>query len=164
MENFINKVKDITLFDDYKNQKSQISDLIDRLNKDKKQTCIILDDLMTSQDEFMVNLFTSGRHKNCSIFELTQRIFTGNKASRTQRLNTNYFVLFNFGDKQEAKSLLQKIEPVKWKQVLEMYEDCIEKRFGCLIIDLKCNEIDADKDIKKLLKYRHTDIDNCFTV
>jgi len=122
------------------------------------QQAIILDDLMYEEDEFLNNLFTSGRHENISTIELTQRIFT--KSGRTNRLNTNYFILFPFGDKLEITQLARQLNPIKYKKIIEAYDHAISKQYGCFIIDKDYFKLNIPKN--KLLKYRDTNWDDVF--
>jgi hypothetical protein len=103
-------------------------------------------------------LFTSGRHKNCSIIELTQRLFNSSK-SRTNRLNTNYFVIFAFGDLQEFTNLARQINPLKYKEIIKVYKNIVENRHHCMIIDLNYHILNVVN--KKYLKFRDTQLNNC---
>ena len=135
--------------------KPKIDKLVDQGFKDGLQQVIVFDDLMSEEDDWMSKLFTSGRHKNCSIIELTQQLFTG-KYGRTNRLNTNYFVLFKFNDKSEFKRLAQQISPMHYKELTEAYTKVTDKKNGCLIIDTLYHQIDHPNS--KYLKYRDTDL------
>eukprot|EP00049_Salpingoeca_infusionum_P006882 m.112499 g.112499 ORF g.112499 m.112499 type:complete len:122 (-) comp13477_c0_seq2:640-1005(-) len=115
---------------------------------------------MSEQNTYLNNLFTSGRHKNASIIELCQRLFNSTKA-RTNRLNTNYFVLFPFGaDKSEFHTLARQINPTEHKRIVEKYNESTNKRYGCLIIDSNTHTYDCDN--KNLLKFRDTDFDTIY--
>ena len=61
----------------------------------KSRTLLVLDDLMTSTADRIVDLFTKiSHHRNLSLVYLTQNIFYKNKQSRTLSLNSHYLVLF----------------------------------------------------------------------
>ena len=61
----------------------------------KKQTLIIIDDLMTETDKSVSNLFTKGsHHRNLSVLHLVQNVFDKNKHTRTISLNAHYLVIF----------------------------------------------------------------------
>ncbi len=123
------------------------------------QTLIIFDDLMNKKSKYMTDLYTSGRHRNASICELTQRIFTDGR--RTNRCNTDYYVIFNFGDKLEFRNLALQLEPKHYKDIMELYDDATEDPHGCLIIDLKHKVHKNMKDNKKL-KYRKNDMETLY--
>lgn len=124
------------------------------------QTALVLDDLMYEQNDFIGSLFTTSRHLNASVIELTQRLFNSNK-SRTNRLNTNYFVLFPFGaDKSEFHTLARQMNPLEYKRIIEKYNDATSMRYGCLIIDANTHSYDIDN--KNLLKFRSGWWDNVY--
>jgi hypothetical protein len=139
-----------------------ITELMDEGFQAGLQQAVVLDDLMYEQNDFVNNLFTSGRHKNVSTIELTQRLFTGGRG-RINRLNTNYFVLFPFGDKLEMTNLAKQINPSKYAKILEAYETATSKPFGALIIDKNYHALPID-DLakKKLLNFRDTQFDVVF--
>ena len=59
----------------------------------KKRTLLVLDDLMTSTDDRVVDIFTKiSHHRNHSVVYLTQNLFNKNKQTRT--LSSHYIVLF----------------------------------------------------------------------
>ena len=61
----------------------------------KKQTLIIIDNLMTETDKSVSNLFTKGsHHRNLSVLHLVQNVFDKNKHTRTIILNAHYLVIF----------------------------------------------------------------------
>ena len=117
----------------------RIDALIDHGFASGWQTCAVIDDYITeSKHPFIAKLFTSGRHKNVSIFELLQSIFP--EGSRVHRLNTDVFVIFRFGAQSEFRTLLNQVTSEKalateanaiYKRILEF------KPNGCFILDLK---------------------------
>lgn len=134
----------------------KIDELLNEYNEEGLQTVIVLDDLMYQENGYINNLFTSGRHKNASIIELTQRLFNSNK-SRTNRLNTNYFVIFSYPDKSEFASLARQISPNNYKQIIKAYEDITKNKHRALIIDLNTHSLDLKPEVKDYLKFRDTD-------
>ena len=55
----------------------------------------MMDDLMTSMDDRVVDIFTkTSHHRNLSVVYLTQHLFYENKQSHTLSLNSHYIVLF----------------------------------------------------------------------
>lgn len=139
---------------------TEIEKHLDEYHQQHLQTAIILDDLMYEQNDYINNLFTSGRHKNASTIELCQRLFNSSK-SRTNRLNTNYFILFPFGaDKSEFHTLARQINPLEYKRIIEKYNESTNKRYGCLIIDSNTHTYNFDN--KNILKFRDSDFDNVY--
>ena len=151
------KKKKLVLFDDIANEEP-INKAISEGHNRGMQQVVVFDDLMSSENKFMQDLFTSGRHKNCSIIEICQRIFTGK--NRTHRLNTNYFVIFNFGDQLELKMLARQLYPNHHDKVLEAYNDATAKPYGCLIIDQKCKTMEDPNRL--LLRLRDTELDQVY--
>ena len=138
---------------------TDIKQIIDSKTKEQ-QILIVLDDLINTIDKtvqkFISDLFVSGRHKNISTIEILQQSFTKN--NRQHRLNTNYFVLFDFPDKSEIKRLLQQIEPKNVNKLMEVYESGIKENGGkgCLIISSDVNQMKGGE----LLKYRVNNLDD----
>jgi hypothetical protein len=133
----------------------KIDKLINEGHKHGLQQAVVIDDLMSEQNDWLNNLFTSGRHKNVSTIELTQRLFNG-KHSRTNRLNTNYYVLFKFPDQSEFATLARQISPIHSKKVMNAYNLITDKPHGAFIIDTNYHKIDLPNN--KLLKYRDTNL------
>ena len=62
---------------------------------EKKRTVLVMDDLMTSTDDRVVDIFKKiSHHRNVSVVYLTQNLFYKNKQTRTLSLNSHYIVLF----------------------------------------------------------------------
>ena len=124
----------------------------------KEQWLIVFDDLMSKTDNGFINdLFTSGRHKNISTIEVLQRVYAG-KSGRTHRLNCDYFMLHSFGDGSEVRSLLRQLDPKNFNKVYDWYCQSIkrDKGHGCLIID---NQYHGEHVGGGLLKYRDSALD-----
>lgn len=162
MKNFIDMIgKHISVFSDINKDQPEIEKLIEEYYNKDYQTCIVIDDMMTEQkNKFITELFISGRHKSCSVVELTQRIFTAK--NRTHRMNTSYFVIFRFGDSLECKMLCRMINPNHANELLDLYDDATGKKYGCFIIDNKWHELEDEN--KKLLRYRDTKFNNIYNV
>lgn len=124
---------------------------------DKIQRAIIFDDLMNEieKNKDVSKLFTAGcHHCNLSVITLTQKIFV----NREQRLQTDYLVIFAFpADKSSIMQLARQLEPIEYKQIVQMYNEAINIPHGFLMIDLKCERIG-----NPLLKYRNSDWDRIF--
>ena len=73
----------------------------------KKRTLLVLDDLMTSTDARVGDIFTKiSHHRNLSVVYLTQNLFYKNNQTRTLSLNSHYIVLFkNVRDATQVANL-----------------------------------------------------------
>ena len=80
----------------------------------KKRTLFVMDDLMTSMDDRVVDIFTKiSHHWNLSVY-LTQNLFYKNKQTRTLSLNSHYIVLFkNASDATQVNNRSVRCTPVK---------------------------------------------------
>lgn len=160
LKNFYRNMKDkVDLYFVEGLDTEKIDEILNKNFKEGLQTAIVLDDLMYQENEYINNLFTSGRHKNASIIELTQRLFNSSK-SRTNRLNTNYFVIFSYPDKSEFASLARQISPNKYKKIIDVYEQVTKDKHKALIIDLNTHTLNVKPEIKDLLKFRNTEWKN----
>ena len=107
---------------------------------DAKHKLIILDDLshLVINNQNIELLLTQGsHHKNISVIIITQNIFNHGKYSRSQSLNTQYFIIFrNIRDGTQIKYLSRQLFPSAPIKVVYAYEDCIKDRHGYLVIDM----------------------------
>lgn len=134
----------------------RIRRLLDEAHTLGLQTLVVLDDLITkSNDPFIQELFTAGRHKNASTVTLNQRIYTSK--SRTQRLNCQYFVVWDFGDVQEFRMLARQISPERWRDLVEAYKNATSKKYGYIIIDQNVRR--SSDPSHKLLRVRDSGLD-----
>jgi len=119
-----------------------------------KQGCIVFDDLMhtVEKSSWASKFFTAGvHHLNLSVYSLMQRVF----ASREQRLQSDYIVLYDFpADRSAVAALARQIMPMKPGLFMEMYRQATSKRFGWFMVDLRCR-----RDGSPQLEFR----DNSFT-
>ncbi len=123
-----------------------------------EQWLIVLDDLITKTDDpFISDLFTAGRHKNISTIEILQRIYAG-KSGRTHRLNSDYFILSDFPDKSEIRMLFRQIDPKHVEKLMDCYEKSISRNegHGVFVVDQKYKD---EQSGGNLLKYRDNDLD-----
>ena len=85
---------------------------------------VVLDDLIgksgTSEGRIFNELFTGGRHRGLSVFELLQRIFPNGNA-REHRLNCEMHVVFNLGAADEAGRLFRQTAPRQWRALETEY-------------------------------------------
>ena len=82
---------------------------------EKKLTLLVKDDLMSSMDDRVVDIFTKiSHHRNLSVVYLTKNLFYKNKQTRTLSLNTLYIILFkNARDATQVANLARQTYPVK---------------------------------------------------
>lgn len=117
----------------------KLDKLVEEGDRNDWQQLVVLDDLISEigKSAFVQKLFTAGRHKNLSVCELVQRVFE--PGTRTHRVGTDWYALFNFADKTEASTLFRQIAPRDWKQIAEAYHDATLGRGpgSALVIDLQ---------------------------
>ena len=128
---------------------AKISAAMDTGKKEGLQGLIVLDDLMdqSSKSPFVEKLFTAGRHSNVSTLELVQRIFTD--GSRSHRLNTDLFLIFDFSARSELAKLAQQMSPMRWRDIVRAYEDASRSPARFLMID-GCARRSLNPDHRKL--------------
>lgn len=137
-------------------------DLMEKIKSDeelrKAQKLFIIDDMMheSACSKVVNDCFTVfSHHMNISIITINQRIFINN--SKTQRLNTEYYVLFNVNtDVTQPRILFQQLEGKGSTKIFEIYRKCVEKPFSYFFIDLKCH----NKQNLKHLKYRNNSLND----
>ena len=105
----------------------------------KSRTLLVLDDLMTSKDDRVVDLFTKiNHHQNLTVVYLTQNIFYKNKQSRTLSLNSHYLVLLkNARYASQLANLARQMYPGKSAFMFEAFKNATSCPYGYLLIDLK---------------------------
>eukprot|EP00050_Salpingoeca_kvevrii_P004634 m.256634 g.256634 ORF g.256634 m.256634 type:complete len:239 (-) comp11019_c0_seq2:49-765(-) len=116
-------------------------------NKSRKQRLlVVLDDMMSSHQGkggglFTQHLYTTSRHTKSSVIMLEQRIFNGNKSSRSARINCCWMAVFRFpGAANEMAQLLAQVESDKKARAayLEAYKQATadRKKYGYVFLDL----------------------------
>ena len=85
----------------------------------------MMDDLMTSTNDSVVDIFTKiSHHRNVSVVYLNQNLFYKNKQTRTLSLNSHYIVLLkNARDETQVANLARQMYPAKvdlWSKRLKM--------------------------------------------
>lgn len=108
------------------------------LFKDQKPRIVVLDDLLSSVDANVVELFIRGSHHfNLSVVFVVQNLFSKNKGCREISLNSHVIVLFsNPRDKQQISVLARQISPENPRFISEAYTDATRKPYGYLVLDL----------------------------
>ena len=114
----------------------------DEIDTLKPGSLVILDDLARSivDSKEMEELFTMGvHHRKLSVIYINQNMYCQGKYARTINLNTHFIVLFkNPRDVSQVACLARQIDiyPTNTKAVIEVYQDCMKKKYGYLVIDL----------------------------
>lgn len=119
----------------------ELSDLPDLDEIDKElQTLIIFDDFITErQQDSIKDLFIRGRKKNISSIYLTQSYFD---VPKMIRLNSQYFALFNIGDKKELRSIADSHSSrVEFKDFMRVYRAAMSEPFSFLVIDKNAHHL-----------------------
>lgn len=122
---------------------------LDELNT-LKNNLIILDDLLQDceNSDSISHLFTiDSHHRNCSVFFLTQNLFSRGKHMRTISLNCSYMIIFkNPRDKSQINVLARQMFPDKISFFLEAYSDAVEnKSHSYLFLDLKQTTLEKNR-------------------
>lgn len=112
-----------------------------RLNDKPRRApmALVIDDMLSAdkRSKFVSMLYTTARHLNTSVMELTQRLFPPDKEARTQRLNCTHYWLGRFaGGEREVGSLLQQLEGRdRARAITEEYARMMDNnRFAHMII------------------------------
>lgn len=105
---------------------------------DLKPRIVILDDLLSSVDTNVVELFTRGSHHyNLSVIFVVQNLFSKNKGVRDISLNSHYiFLMKNPRDRQQINTLARQISPENSRFICESYKDATNEPYGYLLLDL----------------------------
>ena len=105
----------------------------------KKRTLLVMDDLMTSTNDRVVDIFTKISHRrNLSVVYLTQNLFYENKQTRTLSLNSYYIVLFkNARDATQVANLALQMYPGKSAFMIEAFKNATSAPHGYLLIEIK---------------------------
>ena len=91
-----------------------------------------MDDLMTSTDDRVVDIFTKiSHHRSPSVVYLTQNIFYKNKQTRTLSLNSHYILLFkNARDATQVANLARQMYPDKSAFMIEAFKNATSAPYG----------------------------------
>ena len=110
------------------------------LNKKRRNTVIVIDDLMEeAKDSKLVSkLFTQGRHRNVSVILILQNAFPKGKYNTEISRNASYMVLFRSpADREQIKRVGQLVFPTQNDQFMNIYRLETEKPYGYILIDNK---------------------------
>ena len=108
---------------------------------------LVMDDLMSEggDDKDILNLFTQySHHLNVTVFYLCQDMFLKGKYAKTISRNAQYIVVFkNPRDNVALRTLFMQMYPNKrWCPVMETYNQCAQRPFGNLAIDVNPASLD----------------------
>ena len=109
------------------------------LDRGKKRTLLIIDDLMSESDTRVTKIFTKkSHHLNCSVIYISQNLFNKGKENRNICFNTHYLVLFKY-PKDFAKIMHfgWQIFSDATKYFKESFADATTLPYGYLLIDLQ---------------------------
>ena len=106
---------------------------------EKKRTLLVTDDLITSTDDRVVDIFTKiSHHRNLSVVYSTQNLFYKNKQTRTLSLNSHYIIRFkNARDATLVANLARQMYPCKSAFMIDVFKNATSAPYGYLLIDLK---------------------------
>lgn len=104
-----------------------------------KSTLVVIDDLMDSLNEEVMNLFTKhSHHRNISVAYITQNMFQQSKFNRTMSLNASYMIVFkNPRDMIQIEVLGRQMYGKNHKRFAEAFKLATIKPHGYLLVDLK---------------------------
>ena len=108
---------------------------------DQQGGILVLDDLMLEggDDKDILNLFTQySHHLNVTVFYLYQDMFSKGEYAKTISRNAQYIIVFkNPRDNVALRTLLTEMHPnKKWCPVMDTYNQCAQRPFGYLAIDV----------------------------
>lgn len=133
------------------------SALLAQLSDSRIPKVCIVDDLMEQSErgrpqQFLSKLYTSGRHLNCSVYQLLQRFHS----SRSNRLNAEYIICGSIpADASALATIARQIDPEDGgKHILQCWRQATSKPYGFLVIDLHTPD--------SRLRLRDTELDTIF--
>jgi hypothetical protein len=102
---------------------------------------VVLDDLMeeTGSNKKVTGLFTKVvHHKNLFVINMTQNFFQRTQDSKTQRLNSQYIVLFkNPSDATQINIISRQMYPSTPNFLTSVYSEATRRPHGYVFIDLR---------------------------
>jgi len=137
------------LHEDLRRLGAHVEEGLTGLDQVKPNSLVVIDDLMNEVNKSgsggVTNLFTRvAHHKNCFVILATQNLFSQGKDSVTQRLNTQYMVLFkNPHDSLQIRILGSRMFPGKANFLPRVFQDATSRPHGYLLIDSVQNTDDS---------------------
>ena len=103
-----------------------------------KPSLLVLDDLMSVTNGFVVDIFTKlSHHRDLSVMYLCQNLFDRNPHHRTISLNSHYILLLkNPRDVQPVAVLARQVYADDWRHAVEAYRHATRQPFGYILFDL----------------------------
>lgn len=100
---------------------------------------VIIDDMINVKNQNNIKeLFTSGRHRNCSIIYLGQRY---HNIPEMIRSNANYFAIFKPSQKRDKRLIADELSlDVDYDDFKQLMDQCFKRRFGFLVVDRETDE------------------------
>lgn len=118
-----------------------LNDLPDPDSFDKSEVnLIIFDDMVVERDQKVIeDLFIRGRKRNASLIYLSQSYFD---IPKTIRLNCNYVILFNLGNKRELTELHKVYATrIDKDEFMKLYREATNTPYSFLMIDNKTQHL-----------------------
>jgi hypothetical protein len=100
--------------------------------------CVIIDDLLTTMNKDMAELFlVVSHHSNVTVFFLSQALFFDDRHFRSMKGSVNYVVLFkNPNTHKQVTSFFGDIRPRTKDALTKTYEKVTKKPYSYLLCDL----------------------------
>lgn len=118
-------------------------------NPDNIPTLIVFDDfqnVIVNSVSVCDLIIRTARHNNISCFLLLQNIFCRGKYIRDISLQAKYLVIFkNARDNLQFSYLARQIAPENYRELMRVYKECTQRRYGYIFIDLHPSTPDALK-------------------
>ena len=124
---------------------------------DQQEGILFLDDLVSGggDDKDTLNLFTQySHHLNVTVFYLYQDMFSKGEYAKTISRNAQYIIVFkNPRDNVALRTLLTEMYPnKKWCPVMDTYNQCAQRPFCYLAIDVHPASRDDTRLVSHLLR------------
>ncbi len=112
-------------------------EVVEKLAAKNENLTVIFDDLASDMTQDMAIIFTAlVHHQRFNIFILTQSLFDNNPCYKIILKNINYLWYFkNPNDSLQLATLARRVDPERWRNVLESYRHATEKAHTYFFID-----------------------------
>ena len=137
---------------------------LDDMNQDL-QNLVVFDDFLTERDQSQINeFFSRGRHKNASVFYLSQSFYA---TPRLIRLNCNYFAFFGSPSKNDINMIARDIGlDMTKEEFISLWKEVLKEPYSFLFIDTVSTHLPLRYRMKFDNLYNPTpkSIDDCFVM
>jgi len=125
---------------EFRTQIPSSEELLEYWGRERKESLLILDDMMHCIGLEMSKMFTAtSHHARVGIVLVLQNLFYSNKFLRDISLNTQCFCLFkNSRTVQQVKTLASQMYPGRTDYFMESFSKATDPKFGYLVVDLNC--------------------------